>query len=191
MSQAPILRLPAELHLDIVDLLDFHEKVKLACTNRYFMSIIPPPSHSEFLAAETDPWATAKDLLTCKGCLRFCGLQDFADEMRKGKRCRGHSEAVTRFCLKCGVDDALYDPGTHITICNRPHVLCSICRNLTDHLSDHVGVCAGCSPGSRHRHMRSRDHHNDYIEYSYGWTYTMHRSSDRDHLRDHYTWPEG
>jgi hypothetical protein len=190
MSQAPILRLPVELHLDIVDRLDLHEKVELACTNRYFMSIIPPPSHNELLVAEKDPWPTAKELLTCKGCLRFCRLQDFADEMRKGRRCRGRSEAATRFCLKCGVEDALYAPGTHLTICNRPHVLCSICRDLTNHVSDNLGVCAGCCPGSRHSWMRFRHQNNDYIDNDAGWLDTTHRSSDRHHLRDHYIQPE-
>jgi hypothetical protein len=186
----PILRLPVELHLEIISRLDLCDRVGLSSTSHYFQSIIPSPTHSEFLAAEESPWAKTKLLYTCKGCISFHSWERFADEMRKGKWCRSGTQAIARFCLKCGVDDALYAPGTHLTICNRPHVLCSICRTLTDHVSDRVGACAGCSPGSRHRHVRSSDH-NDYIDYGDGWTYTMYRSSDRNHIRDHYTWPEG
>jgi hypothetical protein len=189
-SPAPILRLPAELHLEIISLLDLRDSVGLSSTARYFRSIIPSPTHGEFLAAEESPWAKTKLLYTCKGCISFRSWERFADEMRKGKWCRSGTQAIARFCLKCGVDDALYAPGTHVTICNQPHVLCSICQKLSDHVSDRVGVCAGCSPGSRHRHVRSRNNSNDYIDYGDGWEHTMHRSSDRNHLQDHCTWPE-
>ncbi|KAF1940071.1 F-box domain-containing protein [Clathrospora elynae] len=174
MLLAPILRLPVELHLDIVDRLDLHEKVKLACTNRYFSSIIPPPSHSECLLAETDLWTKNQKLLTCKGCVRFRRFEDFADEMRKGKWCRGRANAIARLCLRCGLDGAFYAPGTHLTISNRPHVLCSMCGRLTDQMGDQ-GFCAGCSPGPRRYLGRLTDYEDD-------WHHTTKWSSDGKHM---------
>ncbi|KAL7772974.1 hypothetical protein CFE70_002938 [Pyrenophora teres f. teres 0-1] len=64
MPSTPILRLPVELHLEIANLLDLGDHVRLASTARYFRSIIPAPTHSDFLAAEECAWAKSKQF-TC------------------------------------------------------------------------------------------------------------------------------
>jgi hypothetical protein len=173
MSSPPLLRLPVELHLEVVGLLDLTNKVNLAFTTRYFRSIIPTPTHAEFLAAEGATWAKTRQLYTCKGCIRFRHWKAFADDMRKGRWCRSGTLAHTRFCLNCGVSDALYAPGTLLTICNRVHVLCNLCGLLTDQVGDHRGRCAG-------------DYFNN--DDDDGWR--QERESDRNHLRDLYDCPE-
>lgn len=85
--------------------LEIQEISNLACTNRYFKSIIQPPSHQDFLAAEAGAWATAKQLYACKGCHRFRRWKEFADDMRKGKRSRTQVDANVRFCLECGIKE--------------------------------------------------------------------------------------
>jgi len=184
MSSPPLLRLPVELHLEIISLLDLSNKANLAFTTRYFRSIIPTPTHAEFLAAEGTTWAKTKQLYTCKGCVRFHHWKAFADDMRKGKWCRSGILAHTRFCLKCGVSDALYVPGTLLTICNRVHVLCVLCEVLTDQVGDRRGRCAGCSPGP------SRNYNCDYFDNDDDDGWRQERASDRNHLRDMYDWSE-
>lgn len=188
MTLPPFLRLPVELHLDIIIHLELHDRVSLTLTNRYFRSIIPPPSHIDFLVAEVSTWATARHLYTCKGCVRFRRYEEFADDMKKGKRCRSFAEANTRFCLKCGVD-GLYSPGTHLTICGRTHVLCRICGTLTDQIGGQ-GACAICSPGSQWNCMRSSSVGSYDFDQEDDWSYATKWSSDGKHLHEYYdVWP--
>ena len=133
--------------------------------------------------AEGTTWAKSRQLYTCNSCISFNHWKDFADDMRKGKWCRSGTQAHARFCLKCGVNDALYAPGTLLTICNRVHVLCSVCKVLTDQIGDRSGRCAGCSPG------RSRNHNCDYFDNDDD-DWRLERASDRNHLRDVYDWAE-
>ncbi|KAF2790002.1 hypothetical protein K505DRAFT_252165 [Melanomma pulvis-pyrius CBS 109.77] len=130
MFPPPLLRLPIELHRDIIDKLELQDRVRLAHTCRYFLSTIKPPTHGEFLATETSPWAVSNQLYTCRGCVRFRHLRRFTDDMRKGKRARRGVEAHTRFCVDCGVDRQWYTPGTEVTIMGQSHVLCMHCKNF-------------------------------------------------------------
>jgi hypothetical protein len=123
MNASSLLRLPVELHLQIIDHLELQSMIILAAVNRYFRSIIEPLSHDEFLAAEATSWAVKKKLYICKGCTRFRYIGEFPDDMKKGKRTRSGAKAHDRFCLDCGVKTALYTPGSHTIIFGKPHVL--------------------------------------------------------------------
>jgi len=68
------MRLPVELHKDIIDLLALPEKVHLKLTGRYFASLIKAASHSELLAAENTEWAISKGLFSCMDCVRLALL---------------------------------------------------------------------------------------------------------------------
>lgn len=181
---APVLRLPVELHLDIIKRLDIRDRVNLASTNRYFRFIIPPLTHDELLLAEESAWARSGQLYVCKGCVNFHSWASFADSMRKGKWCRSGMFANSRLCLKCGVNSALYTPGIHLTICNRAHVLCRTCQQLTDQIGHH-GMCAACSPN-----MPS-NRRSQYFDHEDEWTYTTTRMPDRNHMQEFSHWPEG
>jgi hypothetical protein len=108
--------------------------------------------------------------------------------MRKGKRCGGGAEAHVRLCLKCGVDGALYGPGTHLTICSRSYVLCNICKDLTDRVGDY-GLCAACSPQRCSMHLTHTDGY--HIDDDDGWPYEMGGPLDRNRSRDPFIWSEG
>jgi hypothetical protein len=145
-----LLRLPVELQLSIVGELELHDNINLAFMNRYFRSIIKPPSHSEYLVAEADGWAQNRGLFACSGCSCFRRFEEFADDMKKGKRTRGGTEAVARLCLQCGAACGMYAPGIPVTIYGKPHVLCRLCRTFTDRAS-RQSTCMRCSPGSERR----------------------------------------
>lgn len=180
---APILRLPVELHCEIIKCLDIRDKVNLASTNRYFRFIIPALTHSELLLAEESAWAKSSQLYVCKGCVNFHRWASFADSMRKGKWCRSGTFAKLRLCLKCGVNSALYTPGIHLTICNRKHVLCRTCQQLTDQIGHH-GMCAACSPNM------PLDRGYQYFDHDDDWTYATTRMPDRNHMQEFGNWPE-
>ena len=111
----PILRLPVELHKDIIDFLNLSERALLSSSCRYFAFTIKKPTFEEFLEAEACECPISKALYACKGCARLRHLLQFSDDMRKGKRGRNGVEAKTRFCVKCGVGKTDYTPPLTIT----------------------------------------------------------------------------
>lgn len=140
------MRLPAELHLGIIDKLELHDTIILACTNRYFRTMIPAPTLEDILKAEVDTWARDRRLYACSGCVSLRRFEDYADDMKKGKRSRGGAEAKDRLCLQCGVARGLYTHGVSINIYGRRHVLCQLCGMFTDRTTRHT-VCKACLPG--------------------------------------------
>ncbi|KAF2706052.1 hypothetical protein K504DRAFT_344439, partial [Pleomassaria siparia CBS 279.74] len=127
MSPPPLLRLPIELHLAIIDKLEFQDKVRLTVTCRYFLSAIKKPTRQDYLAAETSTWAISNELYTCSICIRLRRLRRFTDDMRKGKRVRHGLEANTRCCVDCAIDQQLYPAGTKVTVMGQSYILCSRC----------------------------------------------------------------
>ena len=182
MVTTPILRLPVELHLEIVKRLDIRDRVNLASTSYYFRFIIPALTHNELLVAEESAWAKSSQVYACKGCVNFQTWASFADSMRKGKWCRSGALANSRLCLKCGVKSALYTPGVHLRICNRAHVLCRTCLRLTDQVGCH-GMCAACSPNMPRNHGPQYFDHDD-------WNFTTDHTPELDHMREFSNWPE-
>ncbi|KAJ6151471.1 hypothetical protein N7470_007068 [Penicillium chermesinum] len=45
--------------------------LSLRITCAYLRDLIPRPSHTQLLLAESTPWAAARDLYTCRYCLRL------------------------------------------------------------------------------------------------------------------------
>ncbi|PWY89886.1 hypothetical protein BO70DRAFT_393082 [Aspergillus heteromorphus CBS 117.55] len=72
-------------------------------TNHYFHTLLPPPTHTELLAAETSPFAIAHNLYACRYCLRLRPGHTFADRMLRHGRGRYGRKQGNRFCLECGV----------------------------------------------------------------------------------------
>jgi hypothetical protein len=140
MDLPPFLRLPIEMLTNITERLDLPDQVRLATTNRFLRSIIPPPTHEQFLQAERGTWAASKQLFTCRGCVSFQDRWNFTDDMRKGKRARRGPEAGTRLCIKCGVEKGHYSVGMEIAFKGGRAVLSRDRRKLTDH-ADTEEVC--------------------------------------------------
>ncbi|KAH8725769.1 hypothetical protein GQ44DRAFT_615152 [Phaeosphaeriaceae sp. PMI808] len=151
-----LLRLPVELHLSIIDKLAFEDNINLAFTNRYFCSIVKPPTHRDYLIAEEEDWAKNKELFACGGCARFRRFKEFADDMKKGRRSRGGINANARLCLACGVLQGLYSPGTSVLSYGKHHMLCRLCKTFTEHFT-YKGTCTKCSPRSRVASTSSAD----------------------------------
>lgn len=183
----PLLRLPVELLLNVTDYLDLQDQVRLSMGNRYLRLILRAPTHSDFLTAEASDFAISKQLYTCRGCVRFRDLLQFADDMRKGARARSGSDAQTRFCLECGVARGWYSEGAKIAIYGKPAVLGRLCSGFTDR----CGSKASC--GSRalawtplQKEARSQ-YGDDYRrERDDGWAYTSRSFTETRHAQEEY-----
>ncbi|KAF7588079.1 hypothetical protein BBP40_006178 [Aspergillus hancockii] len=97
------MNLPPELHLLIANLLIFPDLIHLKLTCSYFSDIIPPLSHYELLQAELSDFALARDIYTCRYCLRLRPAAKFADRMLRRRRGRYGRDAEKRFCVECGL----------------------------------------------------------------------------------------
>ncbi|EED21830.1 conserved hypothetical protein [Talaromyces stipitatus ATCC 10500] len=135
--------LPVEIHLGIIDYLDYTACTALAYTNRYFNQIVirqSPTAREERLKflCEVETWPIYADInyLACNQCLKLRPIHAFADRQLRGKRSRGHSESNRRFCLRCGIQKHIYLPG-HVIPIVRPSPanahgisisICSCCK---------------------------------------------------------------
>lgn len=157
----PFLRLPLELHREIIDRLPILDRESLKSTNRYFRSIIKSPTIAELLAAE----AIDNEHFACSDCLRLLPLKKFSNDMRKGRKGRRGSEAHTRFCVKCGVDRRRYEPGTEFMIMEKRYVICKD-RHRHIHLVGSNGACSSCLPlSSMTGGKRDADAYSDHARY--------------------------
>jgi len=145
MTIPHLLRLPVELHLSVIDKLELHDNHNLAFTNRYFRSIVKPPTHQDYLLAEAGSWAQHKRLLACSGCVRFRRFDEFTDGMKKTKYARGGTNAATRLCVKCGVSNGLYALGATLVIEGKARVLLRMCGTFTDPAICQA-TCWNCPP---------------------------------------------
>jgi hypothetical protein len=90
-SIPPLLRLPAELHLDIVSELEESDPegaiatFNLRLSNRYFYNLVDKPSHDTLLYIEKKSWAVSRSLYTCKFCVRLRPASTFARAMLKAR----------------------------------------------------------------------------------------------------------
>jgi hypothetical protein len=148
MALPHLLRLPVELHLGVIDKLGLHDRVNLASTNLYFRSIVKPPTHDDYLLAESSDWATTRNMFACSRCTRIRGYKKFADEMRKGRYSRGGAHAALRLCLSCGADTGLYTLGAIVFVWGEVQVLCKVCRAFPNDTTCQV-ACAECTPAAR------------------------------------------
>jgi hypothetical protein len=136
-----ILRLPTELHLDIIDKLRSDAQpdaqlavMRLRLTNQYFHALIPPATHTTLLSLETTPFAHGNCLYTCKHCLRLRPWTHFADAMMVKKKRQGAMEAKMRFCADCGfggkVGNMGYKASTEAWVDCVRWVWCTHCRQV-------------------------------------------------------------
>ncbi|KAF2646419.1 hypothetical protein P280DRAFT_512593 [Massarina eburnea CBS 473.64] len=166
--------LPLEMLKNIIHHLDLQHKACLAATNRYLRAIIKPPTHEDFLRAETEEWAVSRMLYTCKGCVRFRQYDQFADEMRKGRHALREKEASTRLCIACGIRQGIYSEGAVIVFKGQRTTLGRLRMNLTDRaISVRRSASASISEMQLHRddgqpakeEAYAGDKHTNELEY--------------------------
>jgi hypothetical protein len=150
-----ILRLPAELHLTIGEVLAEDTSacpLHLRQTNRYFASLIPAPTSSDLFALEEQSWAKDKRLYACKFCVRLRKATHFADYMLRRSKWSATPEG--RFCLDCGFAHlgkyvpgksfGRYSPGTQIDVDGKMWIWCKVCEELKKGVASEVKGCS-CS----------------------------------------------
>jgi hypothetical protein len=164
INQSLILRLPIELHLIIIEHLDFPTTQLLGMANRYFHGLISTPTLPELLAFEKDPDAHEHDVrpflrtiwrdvvmgpwrfmwvgeLACSYCVRLRPRWEFADNQRNcGEK---------RFCIDCGLSAKRgrrrYYPGDELIISKEKFVWCKCCDMFTSEVGPmNSGCCADC-----------------------------------------------
>ncbi|KNG88508.1 hypothetical protein ANOM_003221 [Aspergillus nomiae NRRL 13137] len=146
------MNLPPELHILIANFLIFPDLVHLKLTCAYFNDLIPPLSHHELLQAELTDFALARDVYTCRYCLRLRPAAKFADRMLRRGRGRYGRDAERRFCVECGLmprsGTARYGPGAQIVIQGVMFVICMVCREFAAGMKGGVGkgiaICQKC-----------------------------------------------
>lgn len=130
----PMMKLPVELHMAIIDNLTFPDNITLQMTSRYFWKTIKPLSHIELLQAETSYHSRVRDLFACQKCLRLRYGTEYADKMTKGKRSAGGHGAGIRFCIDCGINPKYGQPcycrGSHIVVEGQICVRCIECDRV-------------------------------------------------------------
>lgn len=147
-SIPPFLRLPVELHLEVISWLDNPAAAdneddqingivsvqQLRRTNYYFSTLIPPINHSTLLRLEKTAWARTNGLWSCRYCLRLRPTCKFAEKMLKGRTGRNGYHPELRFCADCGFDTAVletrYSHGTVAIVDGERWVLCLRCREV-------------------------------------------------------------
>lgn len=156
----PLLRLAPELHLAIISFLpgfkdakDDHDLalLQLRRTNRYFRSLVPPPSHDDLLSLELALFNYS--VYACKFCLCLQSKTKFDSAMLKGKRGANGTARNKRFCAECGFDTTVvglsqrYCPGTRTCVDGVDWVWCKNCkfvRKWEEAKSQCVGLCKEC-----------------------------------------------
>ncbi|KAH5617658.1 hypothetical protein HBI23_251530 [Parastagonospora nodorum] len=149
----PILRLPEELHLEVVSHLQDNESrfslIRLRLVNRFFHKLMPAPSHDELMVLEHTQFARNNSLYACKHCIRLRSSVHFASSMLKGKTGLNGSYAWKRFCADCGfsVDQNLgaYAAGVEGFVGGVRWVRCRHCNALKKGNEAGYGNCSrGC-----------------------------------------------
>jgi hypothetical protein len=144
MSYPPLLRLPTELHDQIISHLQdacidgsdaaLLSMPRLRLTNRYFHNLIPAPDHATLLRLEQSLWALQNSLYTCCHCVRLQPPSAFADTMMLGKKRRGGPDYEKRFCADCGFAQGKkyqgYCPGSEARVDGVWWVWCIHCREV-------------------------------------------------------------
>lgn len=159
------LQLPPEIHLLVVDLLFFRDKIRLKLTCAYFCDLIPHLRHEELLAAETSDYALDRDLYACRYCLRLLPASRFADRMLRKRRGRYGRDVDRRFCIECGLKPrdgaARYGPGAEVTIAGVFYVFCISCKSFQrgayNRQGGHTLECESCwLQGEKRRQSQRR-----------------------------------
>lgn len=182
----PLLRLPVEMLLNITDYLELQDHVRLSMANRHLWLTLGAPTHSDFLTAEASEFAILKQLYTCRGCVRFRDLPQFADDMRKGARARSGSDAQTRFCLECGVARGWYSEGAKIAIYGKPAVLGRLCSDFTDRCSSKAPCGSQALAWTPLQSKAQLQYGDDYRERDDGWAYISRSFTETRHAQEEY-----
>ncbi|KAF6237401.1 hypothetical protein HO173_004291 [Letharia columbiana] len=107
-SPSPLMTLPRELHLSIIDQLDFFpSSMTLRLANTYFYTLLKPLNYQEMLAVEKSDYALFHDVVPCHGCRRLRPGHKF-NEYQRHVCVRGCQHREERTCIECNVR-AIYD----------------------------------------------------------------------------------
>ncbi|PYH58278.1 F-box domain protein [Aspergillus niger CBS 101883] len=156
-KKPPLLALPPELHLQITSHLPLLPDIySLQATCTYFYTLLPQPTHSALLAAETTDYAVAHDLYACRYCLRLRPGSFFADRMLRRGRGRYGRDRAKRFCVDCGVmprgegegEEARYGAGALVRVEGELRVFCGGCGGLR-RVGMVLGVAGGVGGGGK------------------------------------------
>jgi hypothetical protein len=69
----------------------------------------------------------SNNLFACHRCYKLLPRCNFADKQMKRTRTKGHADSGRRFCLKCGIDRAIYHPGNSVRLNGLTRYLCESC----------------------------------------------------------------
>ncbi|WEW61391.1 hypothetical protein PRK78_006881 [Emydomyces testavorans] len=151
------IRLPTDIHVQLLSYLDYRDLQMLRATNTYFRHLfsdceiaktkrayirtLQEQEAKELLADEQlrfeleeneIDWVVAElELrLTCYTCFRRLFLYDFADTQTTRRRRKGHADSWKRFCTKCAIRHNKWEPGIRLPFRGQKMVYCRRCRDV-------------------------------------------------------------
>jgi hypothetical protein len=107
-AKAPLLRLPTELHLEIISHLHRPgdpyaalDLTRLRLTNRCFNSLVEPPTLAALLRVESTHFCHRNNLYVCRVCRRLRRAWWFSRVNKSDLRVREGMGQGSRFCKEC------------------------------------------------------------------------------------------
>ena len=140
--------LPQELLLHVIRYLDYGSATSLLQTNRLFHRIVSPQDcavQNKRAFVLTAEFRKHFSSLGCYRCYRTLPYTAFADNQMRGFRGPGGPRQFDRFCVACGVETKIYEPGSRIKRGGKNSWLCGGCWQVKGgkHCPQH-GRCEVC-----------------------------------------------
>lgn len=150
----PLLRLPVELHLEIISYLSgdrccrVFDRLALRLVNRYLYYGLDAPSLDQLRALETSACGAYYKVFVCRYCLCLRRADKFVDKILKGncgKDWAGDKWGQKdRWCADCGFDKRnpiRYPRGVHIMVNGIPWLHCIGCDEIKKGIAIGMTAC--------------------------------------------------
>ncbi|KAE8422358.1 hypothetical protein BDV36DRAFT_231402 [Aspergillus pseudocaelatus] len=116
----PLLDLPTELQLIIIDKLDYPSRLSLSQTNKYLrssISIQPPstPQQRRQYLCDKETWPGYQEYFACSRCLQLLHYSRFTSGQVRGRHAKLCSGRYFRVCIDCKAHEGFERDG------NRDH----------------------------------------------------------------------
>jgi hypothetical protein len=139
----PLLRLPNELHLEIISYLDdetldddIFSLLRLRLTNRFYRALVPAPTHPRLERLEYTTFAEDKGVYACKSCVCLRHEYHFHQGISISQRAPDNHYYCDLVCSECEflADKKLYEGLPQMDGIREDKILCKKCGEFKEGL---------------------------------------------------------